>query len=494
MQLALDEINSLIVEGKSAPARAKLRALVSKKVAPNHRVQVASFARRLSLPLIGLSILNPIVRPTGRSSLKPTPQEVAEYAATLSYIGASEEAIALLKTLNPTAIPQSLLFLAFAHFSRWEYAEALPHLQKYVSSPLLTDYQRLVGKVNLLAALVYERQLKEALPLIVELLKLTTDGNYYLLLGNTLELAAQLSIANGNFKEARHYLKSSLKALEHSDSWDSFFVSKWEVIAELIESKASKKSLVHLNEIRELALKKKHWETVRDCDRFEAICRHDHTILSRVYFGTPFSAFRSRLIADFGNPAKMETSYAWDLGMFETNTDTYCKLEVNLGTLHIKNKTKQLKVGQSMHRLLMTLSSDFYRPLRVAVLHHHIYPQEYFHPSAAPHKVHEVVRRLRLWFSKAKVPLEINESDGFYQLKANAPTRIMTQIAPTQLNRELLLIDKLRRLSAGKDFNIRDVAAHLHLSVRAALRIVAAAKTAGLLKLTGKGPSSRYHF
>ena len=148
----IEKINELIVSGHGAEARRLLRSLVEKKVPRAERLSLATLARRSNLHGVALRPLNPVVRPTGKRRRSLTDKEKAEYAASLSYIGAAPEALAILRTVNADGVPESLLYQAFAHFSQWDYAAPIPLLRKYLQSSLITDYQRLIGKVNLLAA------------------------------------------------------------------------------------------------------------------------------------------------------------------------------------------------------------------------------------------------------------------------------------------------------------------------------------------------------
>jgi len=46
-------------------------------------------------------------------------------------------------------VKQSLLYRAFALFAHWDYAKAVEPLELFVKEKDISDYDRLVGKLNL---------------------------------------------------------------------------------------------------------------------------------------------------------------------------------------------------------------------------------------------------------------------------------------------------------------------------------------------------------
>ena len=57
-------------------------------------------------------------------------------------------------------------------------------------------------------------------------------------------------------------------------------------------------ALKGLRQAREEGVTRRHWETVRDCNRFEACVRQDEALFQHVYFGTPYEGFRIGLLRD----------------------------------------------------------------------------------------------------------------------------------------------------------------------------------------------------
>lgn len=495
MSKVVDHINDLIVSGRSDAAKRAIREAMKKPVRERaDRLRMANLARRVGLPIVSLRLLNALVRPTSKQPEVATPEEKAEYAAALTFIGASEESIVLLESLPHDTVPQSLLFEAFAYFSRWEYRAAIPLLREYILSSKITDYQKLVGRVNLLAALVFEELYKECETLQAQILDEAKRGGYTLLYGNTLELAAQVAIFQRNFTGADETLKQAREVFSQADSLDSFFVKKWSSILALMKKKSAE-SRAAVIEVRNDALTRHHWETVRECERFLAVEYADVDLMKKVYYGTPYSPYRERLVRDFQRQSKVKLTLP-DTFSFELEGPKGPRLEVDVadGTFIYKEKPLQLKVGQALHRLLVSLSSDLYRPLRVAVAHHYLYPDEYFHPLSSPHRVYEVVRRLKGWFQKKHLPLHVEERTGFYELKTRSAATLVLPRAAALSERKDSLSRILFATWKREKFSANDAAASLKISRRSVLRVLEKACQDGVLEREGKARATKYCF
>ena len=205
------------------------------------------------------------------------------------------------------------LFKSFAYFSIWDYAQPISLLNDYVQVKSLTPYERLVGQVNLVAALVHERRHGEVEKQLPSLLEQTKEQKLTLLYGNILELSAQNAIFQGNLGRAERFLAQAEQALEGAKGTDLFYVQKWRAIIKLLGS-ANRDALSDLEKIRYQARDRQNWETIRDCDSFEAIKTKNTQLAQRVYFGTPFESYRVRFLGDYGNALSLPSEYKWQLG------------------------------------------------------------------------------------------------------------------------------------------------------------------------------------
>lgn len=482
-----DRIDRLIREGQGDEARKLIESLAKGKLPRAEAATVASLAERVSLPLVGVRLLNPYVRPERRSPVVPTDEEKAVYAYCLTRIGAADEALALLADIPRQGFPRASFYLAAAHMHRWEYEEALPLLSGYVKARSLTEYQRLVGRVNLAAVLVYLREFRKASYLLHDLLYDTGVRNLTLLHGNCLELAAYNCLVHGKLAEAERFLDRSEALLERTASRERLYLKKWKAILALVRSKGDAASLAALAEVRREARAKADYETLRDCDRFEAVVRSDAKLLAHVYFGTPYESFRKRLLFDFGAKASLPAVYDWapvQSGKRAPVLDP-ARGETDGGA--------KLKPGGTLHRLAVILTSDFYRPFRIASLFGALFPDEIYNPASSPPRVHQAIKLLRKWLADARLPLDIIGESGFYRVEASGPCLIRVTLArPTDKN--AVQLTKLREKWPGGAFAVREAAAHLGVSERTALRILENGMKSGSVTRSGTRARARYQF
>jgi len=479
----LPRLDRWIRDGHGAKAQPDLEKMAASKVPRAYAARVGQLAWRAGLAPLGLRVLNPIVRPREKAPVIASHEEQAEYAACLLKVGAWDEAASLLKSLSPVNTPQVWLYLAFAAVARWDYAESIPFLEKYLLDKRITPYQRMVGEVNLAAAFVHERVFLKATPLLRQLLYRSSVQRSQLVLGRVLELSAENFIEQKKYARAEPFLKRAQTVLADSKGIDLFFVRKFRAIIAFLEGDPSE-----LKAFRKESLERRHWETVRDLDRVEALHERDSKLLTHLYFGTPFAAFRESLLRQAGEWKPAE-KYRWRLG----GKDSATVVQVAEGKR--ADAQVSLKPGQAVHRLLMILASDFYRPFRTATLCNQLYPGEHFHPEHSATKLRQVFLRLRDWIREEKLGLVIDEENGNYRLVASQPV-VLELSRNEQLGtkeRPSLVLEQIReRFPQG--FGAKEAADALGLSARALQRILEKALSGELIQRVGKGKKTRYQF
>lgn len=480
MEEIVRKIEELIRTARVREARRELARFRTEKVPREFVLPIAKFCRTTNLPELGIRLLNPYVRPSVKSVVTAKDSEKAVYAACLIRIGAVPEARSILKGLNSEVYPECMLYEAFALISQWNYKESVPLLKRYVKHTKVDAYQKLVGEVNLAAAYVHEQINEEAIPLLAKLREETKTLEYFQLLGNALELSAQQAIFSKDWKAAEKFLFEAGTTLKKSGGLDSFFVEKWEAIKQSIRSP---KQIQKLGKIRQEAKRLKHWETIRDCDRFGCKATKKEELFQKVYFGTPFPEFRTQLTQEFKFP--LPKTYVW-----------YPFGQKNGPVLDLTNfKTaKNSKAGMLLHRLLILLCSDFYRPIRLATIHSSLYEGEHFNPRSSPVRVHQAIKRLRLWLKKNRFPLEIVEDRSSYALKATAPVGVKIALHLTPPKRQDFQLSQLKDQWGVKPFSAPEAAEHLKVSLRSVNRLLKLGETEGKLTRHGKASATRYRF
>lgn len=483
------KFDGLIKAGKASEVRAELRKLISgKKLPRKHLLSFATIARRADAALIGLKLLNPVVHPLRKEPIPATDLEKVEYAFCLSNSGAYAEALNLLKTVSVEKVPQALLAQSFCHVAVWNYAEALIILEKYCKSPLLTPYELVIGEANLAAALIVEKRASEADELCVKLIDYCKKNNNQFLLGKLLSLRAQNAIHCGLWERVPVLLKEARENLGSAGGVDQMLLDKWFAIYELHVAKGSKESLLHIRNVRSEAIKIKHWESIRQCDAYEAIYTQNARLALHVYFGTPFSSFRKSFVSDYGSNLMIPDSYLLELGSK--------KMPATLIDLTGTSNINKLgfKRGLLSDKMLLALASDFYRPKRVTSLHYAMYPEAFYNPVSSPDKVHQAIRRLRKELSAENIPLEICEDKGLYTLNSDKfmQIRISRNIEPK--SRHQVQLEFLQERFKSEPFSVSEAAKALDLAIPTSFLILNEALLSGALNRFGKGKATRYQF
>lgn len=495
-QLSLQElrkkisaIDQHIRQADGATARNEILALYQTKIPREVAAEFAWISWRAILPLLGIRVLNPIVRPSVRKPTYPTDSEKAEYANCLTKIGATEEALELLKNIDTDKYPIALLYKASANITQWNYEPSIHLLRKYLSYPNIDPYQRLVANVNLAAGLVFVHRHTEATHLLNELLEETRSKNLNLLHGNVLELSAENFILQKRWNEAEAILKIASSKLSGTESIYEFLVNKWKAIVRFSQEPTNPEALHNLDLIRIEAASRQHWGTIRECDRFQAIATKDSDLFLYLYFGTPFDSFRLQILHDFGPELKIPQDYVW-----HPIPSARPISELNLISGFFGRSKAKLKVGQAPYRLACALASDYYRPFRLATLYTLIFPGEYFNPTSSPPRVHQALKLLRQWFVRYKIPLTIEEAEGLYRLRASGHFAIRVPITSHREAPKRMVLEQVQRQWPSGFFTATQVAKELAISSRSARRMLSDAVDAGHLHRRGTHRGTQYSF
>ncbi len=427
------------------------------------------------------------MRPSNGIPSEPNDDERAEYAMCLVKAGAPEASLGILETINENKLTQVALYRGGAYLAQWNYAEAAVAFENYLKFNL-DPYDALVGKTNLASCLVYERRIEEAETLLYELRQEALTTPYALLNERILYLSAQQSINQERWDEAQLFLKQARDMLVEKKGLDAYLIRKWEAILNFKKSNCSRAALNTLNQVRMEAHQYNQWESIRYIDRITACHFHDRELLTHLYYGTPFPAFRQSLVTEFGGDSPMADSYLWFPG---AKAAAHGTLDLFLASA----QEGQLKRGQLMHRLLTTLCSDFYRPFRLITLYSKLFPKQHYNPMNSPARVHLTISRLRDWFKQNNVSLKIDQQSQFYQLTASIPYAVRIS------HQEILTTDsKIINLSVvheqypHEEITTRTVCELLKISADSALRILKEGEQTGKLTRMGRGRATMYRF
>ncbi|MGE0526532.1 MAG: hypothetical protein AB7G93_16810 [Bdellovibrionales bacterium] len=459
---------------------ARLRELTPKRVPRDHRLALANLCRRVGLVQLGLALLGPVVRPSNpRQSLTATPQELAEYAVLLHRDGVVYEPIEILRQIDPAQAPEALLYQSFCWFNLWDYAKAVPLLERYVKSNI-SPYMELVGGVNLAAATIGAQEYDKAEIILSDLVGKTERSGLVRLQGNCLELLAQIRFYQTDFAGCKMYLQQAHSLLESSPTADVFFVKKWRRIVEALENKDP----APLESLRIEAIARGEWESVRVCDCYQLKIRFDQEKFEHLLFGTPFPNYRNLLCRELGIDL-YPREFLYGKG-HERIFDFVNGEHRGVGAFLDSGKCVQL---------VEVLLRDFYRPQRLGALFSDIYAGEYFDIVNSPNRMHQLFSRTRRLLEQEALPIRILEKNGAYRLRIEGPVSFRLPLERKSIDTYHTEVERLRRAFEGSaTFSASQARSVLNIPRTTFQRIVNWAREQGTLTTVGKGSSTQYRF
>ncbi len=481
MKEPIEKINTFIVAGKLSEARKLLVRSGKAGLYSNDRLGFAKLARRLDLPMLALRILHPIVSLASQRKNCP-PATLVEYGASLSLVGAYREAERFFDAVEIEDVKEVLLLRGFNYFAQWSYAEAIPILEKYAALPILTPYEKIIADTNLAIAWVYEKR-AEAGDFVDSLIERARSGNYLRIWGNLLLQKAQWEIRNQNWSKAFQTLAVANRQTKDIHSIDYLLIQKWIVFATLSAyPERADVTLQEMEKIRDLAVRAEDWETLRSCDYQEAVVRRNMVLAERFYFGTPHRTLRERFLKDLGLPLLIKKETLFHPPTLYSENNIVCSVLVD----GIENSA--LAFGHLSHRALLALSSDFYRPRKIAELHSELFPDAVFNPLSSPQRIRKILERMRRELKEKGVPLQIRSRHTMLSL--GVPNNMALRVP---LNRSIH--SPLDRMSEGSsEFTIREAVQILKLPYHHVARLVHKASQEKQIEKLGFSKSTHYRF
>lgn len=416
MNAKLQQIHFSLQAGRILEAQRELKEVLAERNPRDSFLRIANLCRRADRPEWGARILFGIVNSSGA--------ERAEYAACLIKLGAVLEGIEILKKINKKEHPEALLFQAYGHIKEWEYARAIPLYETYLTLPQVTESQKEIVKFNLAAALLQE---------------------------NDRMLAESLLTGRKGLPETLLDLQK-LHALRASDE----------------------KFHAQLGSLRANAAVQEHWEFLRQCDLVEAKQTKNTALLDKVYFGSPFAAFKRRVGYE-----PRASFYDWS---FSSTTKSLASV----------NPFQKLKSGSANSRLFRILVSDFYRPFQTARIGELLFKGEPFDPFRTPNRVQQAITRLRNWLKSENLLLNIEENNGFYTFKSSAKVSLRIPLEEKESHWE----HSIEILQSGlpSQFDAHTAAQILQCSTDTIVIYLNRAIKEGICQRLGRGRGTRYCF
>lgn len=462
------ECETHLRQGQFIDAQKILTSIPSSQIPRHHAAALASLARRSHLWKLSLKWLHPIVRPAVESDRSASAQECIEYALALQKAGALNESEDLLESVSGSEDPKVFLSKAYVRMAQWDYASAEMNLSQYLQSSQLTEYERFIGQVNLVASLVVQGDSRASQQLL-ELESSLKKTPYKLLLSNCLEISAQYSVFMNDWDNAKEKLKQAQTLVDQEKNLDALFIEKWKVIVSAMESK----DLKPLTEFRPKALSLGHWETLRDLDYYQFLIHPESQWANWVYYGTPHRDFRKRMEKSHTFP---DQQWVFRSANAKEQLDPWFPGDGE---------------GDLSHRCFVLLLRDFYRPLRTGEAFNVLFPQEYFNPDSSPNRVHKTINRTRNWLEKLNLPFLLSESDGSYSLRIPENYQLLGRKKLLNFEETHFLLQRFQTLE-NSEFNAEELSKLLGQSQSMTQRIVKRAVEEGTLIKLGSGRFTAY--
>lgn len=449
----------------------------------------AEYARRNSLPLVALKILNSYVRGKESEIFPPTDEELMAFANALNQVECNHEALDLLSRVPDSKHTKVLLFKVLSLHGLWRYRESIPLLKRYIQQPSLTLYEKAIGHVNLLASLIYIFDLEAALVLADRLIIQFRKNEFLLLLANTLELRAQIAIIKKEYSIAIEYLNEAEKLLAAKGGIYLMFVKKWKWIAHsLAELNFDSKEQILFEELISESKNLNLWETIRDLEFFRAILNSDTLKAEQVLCGSPNIYFKKRAhifleLFKMELPKSKSNVYRYGNQSCQENSiqQEYLMSEEFMNTLGEQSQ---------LLRLFQVLTQDQYRPASLGVIFRFLYPTEVFDPFNGTRRVQNLVAKLNQFFRSHEAPLFVETTNFNYSLQVLKPYKEIK--IPNLWIRLTYKSDQIKTAFKGRSFSTADVSAFLGKSKFYARKLIRNLIEKGELRELTSGRTTRF--
>ncbi len=206
--------------------------------------------------------------------------------------------------------------------------------------------------------------------------------------------------------------------------------------------------------------------------------------------GTPYLAYRERVLRlgqSFFSPGD---SYLWRARSEDQNLGGHAIFQ--LENLKSSNKESAHSLPPTLHLLLKTLCSDFYRSFDIIELFSKVYPESYFSFPSSNNRMHQNLFRLRHWLTETLPEVQISQEGSGFKLQPsfNRGILVQKQSIPHDLFGKRMA--RLKEIFGEQTFSSSEARAHLKLSYGTTHSLIEKALSQKLLKKLGRGPKVRY--
>ncbi len=457
------KIKNLVTKGSLNQAKDQLQAYKLKK--SSELALFAELCRRLSLSQLAIQKLRPFVYETGRKSNNLSDEALVEYGFNLHWLGVNREALRIFQRINEAQQPRVYLAKAFIKFQKWDYASAIPELEAYVQSSLISNYDKLVGQVNLLLA--YSESVDNKTEVIFKtLLKQLDPQENALLIAHTQRIYAQYFLNKKQVYEADFHLKEAWKVFQNLRDFGYLEYQRNVFLSQILQKR--KIDETELREFKETAIKLKSYEPIRFVDVHLAQSNQDSEKLKEIYWRTPHRSFRERIKTPNDSIVTIQGNNK--------------AIEINLKEGEINNIKLPNEAKGTFNRILNLALGDSYRRYTSPEACDLIFDDSFFDPKYSRDKLFQATKRFNQFCEKEKIDLKVRLKKRFLELKTESSLRIDfsdnnidLSLTPTEREIFKLLENPLssEEISQARNSKKRTVQVHLAnlLKIRAIKKI-----------------------
>jgi hypothetical protein len=459
---------------------------------------IAQLARRAGGYWLAARLLYPVIR-EDRERIEPASDaEKAEYAIALLNLGAITEARQVLATADAAKYSPVSLYQNFVRFAAWDYDEAVNDLGVLFGKSDQSSYSHFVVGINFLSALIHTHRFAESDELFASLEpRLRADG-HRLLLGNALELRTQSLLGRSKIHEAEKSLEAAQALLSLHQGFDRFHVDRLSLILRILREPKTPGLRLEIQRFQNQATKLKHFETNRLIDIHVVKAFSDEQLLSRLYWGTPFTGFRNIIARTLGVSCRPRPLFEYrHAAATKASGASRTEMQYDFATYRLRAMTdtrdNDVPLARNLDSVLRTLLSDHYRPQSIGSLFTSYQPDGVFNPFSAPNTVHQAIFRLRRRFAANDLPLKISNRLGGFVLETKTVLRIShDEGTPAVSKGTASLLEVVQKHISAPDFQVQDLSPHMDKSRSTIQRLLRNAVAEGILTRVGSGGATVY--
>lgn len=480
-----EQSDAAIKGGRSDEVAKQLSQLLQKnpsRVPRLWRLPLAQISRRVGLFSLGLTLLQRIVFPKKvRAGQEASHREMAEYGILLLRAGITRDAEQILARVDTSEAPEALQYRALVHLTTWDLSRAVDEFRAFLDTNPAPS-AALIAQVNLAATYLKWGKPDGAKSILSEALSAAKSTGYLRLERNCLAFLAQMYIQRKEYVKARAAIDAGEQMGEMGGNTDQWQFLKWKLILDALEGQ----SFAPLAELKKRAEQNHSWDDVRLADLYSLHIRFDWSLFLHLYFGTPYEGFRQRLVSEFGRSTDRLVYYVGD--------KKHPRFDLRTGEID-GLVYPDLAPGGKTHQLIEVLMRDFYQPMRTPEIYSELFPGERYDPDTAPNRVHAIISRARKALRANRIPIEIREVDGFYDIKIKGKMSFLIHLKRQSFDGLELHFDRLRLVLADKEeFRASEACEKLRLARQTVQRIINWALARGFIERRGSHKDVTYRW